>query len=117
MKRSYSIRLLALILTLVVLVQAVAFFGARSVFRDTETQSSQQQLEAGGNILQSLLLQRAQQLKQANLGLANSSAMQHVFARMERIVHTDSTILILGESGTGKELIARALHSHNPKNV
>jgi transcriptional regulator with PAS, ATPase and Fis domain len=29
---------------------------------------------------------------------------------MEKIVHTDSTILILGESGTGKELVAKAIH-------
>ncbi len=42
--------------------------------------------------------------------IGNSSAMQQVFNRMERIVHTDSTILILGESGTGKELVAKAIH-------
>jgi two-component system, NtrC family, response regulator AtoC len=42
--------------------------------------------------------------------IGNSSSMQQVFARMERIVHTDSTILILGESGTGKELVAKAIH-------
>jgi len=29
---------------------------------------------------------------------------------LEKIVHTDSTILVLGESGTGKELVARAIH-------
>lgn len=29
---------------------------------------------------------------------------------MEKIAHTDSTILILGESGTGKELVAKAIH-------
>jgi DNA-binding NtrC family response regulator len=42
--------------------------------------------------------------------IGNSGAMQQVFARMERIVHTDSTVLILGESGTGKELVAKAIH-------
>ncbi len=42
--------------------------------------------------------------------IGNSNAMQQVFARMERIVHTDSTILILGDSGTGKELVAKAIH-------
>ncbi len=42
--------------------------------------------------------------------IGNSPAMQQVFARMEKIVHTDSTILILGESGTGKELVAKAIH-------
>ncbi len=39
-----------------------------------------------------------------------SSAMQRVFERMQRIIKTDSTVLILGESGTGKELVARAIH-------
>jgi DNA-binding NtrC family response regulator len=42
--------------------------------------------------------------------IGNSPAMQQVFSRMEKIVHTDSTVLILGASGTGKELVARAIH-------
>jgi len=47
--------------------------------------------------------------------IGNSPAMQQVFSRMERIVHTDSTILILGESGTGKELVAKAIHYNGPR--
>lgn len=42
--------------------------------------------------------------------IGNSPAIQPVFARMEKILITDSTVLILGESGTGKELVARAIH-------
>ncbi len=42
--------------------------------------------------------------------IGNSPAIQPVFYRMEKILHTDSTVLILGESGTGKELVARAIH-------
>lgn len=42
--------------------------------------------------------------------IGNSPAMKKVFARMSRIVKTDSTVLVTGESGTGKELVARALH-------
>jgi len=42
--------------------------------------------------------------------IGNSPAIQPVFTRMEKILHTDSTVLILGESGTGKELVARAIH-------
>lgn len=42
--------------------------------------------------------------------IGHSMAMQQVFSRMEKIVNTDSTILILGESGTGKELVAKAIH-------
>jgi len=42
--------------------------------------------------------------------IGNSAAIQPVFTRMEKMLHTDSTVLILGESGTGKELVARAIH-------
>ncbi len=42
--------------------------------------------------------------------IGNSPAIQPVFTRMEKILHTDSTVLILGESGTGKELVAKAIH-------
>ncbi|MBW2452855.1 MAG: sigma-54-dependent Fis family transcriptional regulator [Deltaproteobacteria bacterium] len=42
--------------------------------------------------------------------IGNSPAIQPVFSRMEKILQTDSTVLILGESGTGKELVARAIH-------
>ncbi|BCA79581.1 sigma-54 dependent transcriptional regulator [Desulfuromonas sp. AOP6] len=47
--------------------------------------------------------------------IGNSLAIQQVFSRMERIVQTDSTILILGESGTGKELVARAIHYNSSR--
>ncbi|MDH3601942.1 MAG: sigma-54 dependent transcriptional regulator [Candidatus Tectomicrobia bacterium] len=41
--------------------------------------------------------------------------MQRLFAHLERLMATQSTILIQGESGTGKELIARALHVNGPR--
>jgi len=47
--------------------------------------------------------------------IGNSLAMQQVFRRMEKIVLTDSTILILGESGTGKEVVAKAIHYNGPR--
>ena len=42
--------------------------------------------------------------------IGSSPAMHLVFERMNRIVKTDSAVLVSGESGTGKELVARALH-------
>jgi DNA-binding NtrC family response regulator len=42
--------------------------------------------------------------------IGSSPAMNLVFERMNRIVKTDSAILVSGESGTGKELVAKALH-------
>ena len=39
-----------------------------------------------------------------------SSAMQNVFAMIQKVAGTDANVLILGENGTGKELAARELH-------
>lgn len=47
--------------------------------------------------------------------IGTSPAMQQLFARMEKIASTDSSLLILGESGTGKELVARAIHFNGPR--
>jgi transcriptional regulator with GAF, ATPase, and Fis domain len=47
--------------------------------------------------------------------LGKSAVMQRLFALLERLAATQSTVLILGESGTGKELVARALHYHGPR--
>ena len=47
--------------------------------------------------------------------LGQSAAMQRLFALLERLAATSSTVLIQGESGTGKELVARALHYNGPR--
>lgn len=49
-------------------------------------------------------------------GIIGSSAeMQKVYALIEKIADTDSTVLITGESGTGKELIARTIHYNSAR--
>ncbi len=47
--------------------------------------------------------------------IGNSRAMQQVFRLLEKIIESESTVLIQGESGTGKELIARAIHYNGPR--
>ena len=47
--------------------------------------------------------------------LGKSAVMQRLFALLERLAATHSTVLIQGESGTGKELVARALHYHGSR--
>ena len=42
--------------------------------------------------------------------VGTSKAIQKIFALVEKVADTDSTVLINGASGTGKELIARAIH-------
>ena len=42
--------------------------------------------------------------------VGRSRAMREVLDRVERIAHSDATVLITGESGTGKEIVARAIH-------
>lgn len=47
--------------------------------------------------------------------IGKSAAMQEMFATLELVAPTDSTVLITGESGTGKELVASALHHNSPR--
>ncbi|MBP7582964.1 MAG: sigma-54-dependent Fis family transcriptional regulator [Spirochaetes bacterium] len=42
--------------------------------------------------------------------IGKSASMLRVFSTLERVIDTDSTILISGDSGTGKEIIAKAIH-------
>jgi transcriptional regulator with GAF, ATPase, and Fis domain len=51
--------------------------------------------------------------EQEHLGemVARSRPMREIFGLLERIAHTDATVLIEGETGTGKDMIARTLHT------
>ena len=47
--------------------------------------------------------------------VGSSPAVRDVARLLEKIVKSESTVLIHGESGTGKELVARAIHYHGPR--
>lgn len=65
--------------------------------RESAAQASSQELETDTEIV------------------GEAPAMQEVFRAIGRLSQSNITVLINGESGTGKELVARALHTHSPR--
>ncbi len=47
--------------------------------------------------------------------VGQSQTLEQVYAVIEKVADTPSTVLISGESGTGKELVARALHANSSR--
>ncbi|MGD8611761.1 MAG: sigma 54-interacting transcriptional regulator [Desulfobacterales bacterium] len=43
-----------------------------------------------------------------------SAAMQIVFSLLDKVIDTDTAVLIQGETGTGKELLAKVIHYNGP---
>ena len=44
-----------------------------------------------------------------------SRALKELLESLDRVVPTDSTVLLQGETGTGKELLARYIHDRSPR--
>jgi transcriptional regulator with PAS, ATPase and Fis domain len=47
--------------------------------------------------------------------IGRSRAMQDLYRLLDRVIESDSTVLVQGENGTGKELIARAIHYNSSR--
>ena len=47
--------------------------------------------------------------------VGSAPGMRHLYALIERVAPSSSTVLIQGENGTGKELVARAIHEHSDR--
>jgi DNA-binding NtrC family response regulator len=47
--------------------------------------------------------------------IGRSKPMLDVYAVLQKVADTPTTVLITGESGTGKELVAQALHEHSSR--
>ena len=62
-------------------------------------------------------LQRVAQRSPFDGVVANSPQMLDVCTLIERVAPSNVSVLLLGESGTGKELLARALHTLNPRSA
>lgn len=59
--------------------------------------------------LQELRIQREQEHDFEGM-IGESAPIKNIFAIIEKVATTDTSVLITGESGVGKELIARAIH-------
>ncbi|MDZ7579952.1 MAG: sigma 54-interacting transcriptional regulator [Deltaproteobacteria bacterium] len=46
--------------------------------------------------------------------IGSSRAMRHVFALLDKVIGTTTTVFVQGETGTGKELLAKAIHYNSP---
>lgn len=47
--------------------------------------------------------------------IGKSKPMQDVYALLDKIKNSESTVMVQGENGTGKELIAKAIHYNSPR--
>jgi two-component system, NtrC family, response regulator AtoC len=47
--------------------------------------------------------------------IGKSEGMQDIYAKIEQVADSRTTVLIAGESGTGKELVAKALHYNSSR--
>jgi serine/threonine-protein kinase PknK len=47
--------------------------------------------------------------------IGRGPAMRSVLERLDRVIDSEASVLVLGESGTGKELVARAIHWNGPR--
>jgi DNA-binding NtrC family response regulator len=49
--------------------------------------------------------------------IGKSRAIQEVFALIEQVAGSRSTVMVYGKSGTGKELVAKAIHYNSPRST
>ncbi|HSR53653.1 MAG TPA: sigma-54 dependent transcriptional regulator [Acidobacteriota bacterium] len=59
------------------------------------------------------LKEEMEALKDSSRLIFESGPMEELIKMLDRVVGTDSTVLIQGETGTGKELLARYIHDHS----
>jgi formate hydrogenlyase transcriptional activator len=76
-----------------------------------EIKSLKEQLLLENSVLQEDIVQRS--IYEEIVG--SSTSLHRVLAAIEKVAHTDSTVLITGETGTGKELVAHAIHRRSQR--
>ena len=79
-------------------------------------------LRLGDTLLQAVAVERPTVLPlspRTSFGkiLGASPQMRHIYAVLDRVGPTNTTVLVTGETGTGKELVARELHEASPRSA
>jgi len=88
------------------LLQILATLAGQILQLQTLMQEKTRDLEA-----RNALLTQALDAAAVRYGIiGNASALLQALHELERVSHSQASVLLLGESGTGKELFARALH-------
>jgi len=59
---------------------------------------------------ENVFLKAREEKRRAHGILGESPAMRELFSKIDKVVDTRVTVLVLGETGTGKELVASAIH-------
>jgi DNA-binding NtrC family response regulator len=47
--------------------------------------------------------------------IGNSRAMERVYGLLDKVIASDTTVLLTGETETGKDVLARTIHSESPR--
>ncbi|MBT4098474.1 MAG: sigma-54-dependent Fis family transcriptional regulator [Gemmatimonadetes bacterium] len=47
--------------------------------------------------------------------IGKSRAMERVYTLLEKVIDSDTTVLLSGETGTGKEVLAKTIHAESPR--
>jgi transcriptional regulator with PAS, ATPase and Fis domain len=74
---------------------------------------AQRALAAGAAEIARLLDRTEEPIRPHPTIVGRSAPMLALFRMLDRIRHSDATVLVLGENGTGKELVARSIHQQS----
>ena len=85
--------------------EAELFARIRAMLRiarlEKENLSLRQEIEAGGAGFAGVI--------------GKSRAMERVYGLLDKVIDSDTTVLLTGETGTGKEVVARTIHRESPR--